>query len=236
VALVAGAVVLLAAWVTVVALAGRHERSGPLAASAEHTVSAPRGDRSDAEIELISGAGTIAVRAADVGTDLYRVGTPAGGALLPQVTEDGGRIQVRLTESGLGGPSSVTVLLNASVRWTVRLAGGAGEARVDLRDGRLGALEFTGGTGHIEVSLPQPQGATPVRVGGAARDLVVHAPADVPARIRLEHGSGSVTVDGDARGGVAPGTAVEMPGWATAADRYDIDITGGVGSVTLDRG
>jgi hypothetical protein len=236
VVLIAAGAVAVVAWVAAVAVASRPERSGPPAAPRiEHAVSAPRGDRADAEIDVLSGAGSITVRAADLGTDLYRVETPPGGAVYPQVAEDSGRTQLRLGDTGRPGPSTVTVLLNATVRWTLHLAGGAGETRIEMRDGRLAALELAGGADRIEVSLPRPEGTTTVRVADAARELVMHAAAGAPTRVRLQVGSGSATIDGDTRNGTGAGTVIETPGWGGATDRYDIDVVGGVGSVTLDR-
>ncbi|MFC7760502.1 hypothetical protein ACFQY4_22570 [Catellatospora bangladeshensis] len=44
-----------------------------------------------------------------------------------------------------------------------------------------------------------------------------------------------MTVDGVRRSGIAGGTVFTPPGWADAADRYDVDATAGVSTLTVDR-
>jgi hypothetical protein len=43
------------------------------------------------------------------------------------------------------------------------------------------------------------------------------------------------TVDGQSLTGVAGGTVVTPPGWATATARFDVDATAGVSSLTVSR-
>jgi hypothetical protein len=121
------------------------------------------------------------------------------------------------------------------VRWTVRLLGGAVEDTLDFGQGQLAGLDIVGGATRIEVRLPRPQGTVPVRMSGGANQFLLHAPADVPVRVRAGGGAGSVTVDGSTRSGVSAGTVVTQPGWEQATDRYDIDATAGVSALTVDR-
>jgi hypothetical protein len=230
---VAVATVLLV--VAVVLVVVRNRSGGPDAGNRPHVVTAPRGERTAADLELISGAATITVRAADLGTDLYRVETPAGGTLVPVVVEAGGRLQLRLDETGQRGTSAVTVQLSDAVRWSIRLGAGASEESVDLRTGQLSALDIDGGASRVELWLPRPDGTVPVRMTAAASDLLIHAAASAPVRLRFERGAGSATIDRADRGPVAAGEVIEPPGWNSTADRYEVDVVGGVAAVTLDR-
>jgi subtilase family serine protease len=48
-------------------------------------------------------------------------------------------------------------------------------------------------------------------------------------------GAGYLTVDGRSLTGVAGGTVLATPGWATARSRFDIDATAGVSRLTVIR-
>ena len=53
--------------------------------------------------------------------------------------------------------------------------------------------------------------------------------------MRAGGGAGSVTIDGVAHNGLSSGTTFASDGWNTASDRYDIDNTAGVSTLTVDR-
>jgi hypothetical protein len=207
---------------------------------AAHLASAPVDGRATAQLAVVSGAATVSVRAADLGGDLYRVSTPVTSDLVPAVLVSGDTVQVQLTDLGhpdgvAPGPSAVQVLVSEQVRWVVRLDGGAAETTVDLASGRLAGLDFGAGSARIEATLPRPQGTVTVRMSGGAGSFGLHLPGGVPARVRLGSGASSVTLDGVRRSGITGGTTWAGPGWERATDRYDIDNTAGVSTLTLDR-
>lgn len=205
-----------------------------------HLVAGPVDGRTSAQLAVVSGATTVSVRAADLGDDLYQVSTPPTADQVPAVVVTGDVVQVQLTDTGpadgIGaGPSAVQVLVSDAVRWTVRLDGGATETEVDLAGGQLAALEFGAGSARIEATLPEPDGTVSVRMSGGASAYSLHLPSGVPTRVRMGGGAGSVTVDGQQHSGITGGTTWAAPDWATATDRYDIDNTAGVSTLTLDR-
>lgn len=184
-------------------------------------------------IDLVSGVTTVSVRSADLpGDTRLQADTPDGAGIAPALTVDGDTVSVHLVQTGQAGPAAVTVLLDPAVRWQVRLSGGATGASFDLRGARLAGVDLLAGVTRIELWLPAPDGAVPVRMAGGATELTVHVPDGVATGVRVGGGAGTVVVDGVRRTGVAGGTTVTS---STAADRYDVDVTAGVSTLILDR-
>jgi hypothetical protein len=191
--------------------------------------------RQEAELDVVSGADTVTVRAADLGTDLFRASAPAGARVVStaDVTDDA--VRVSLTDSGAAGPADLVVELNTNVRWRIRLDGGAKQATVAMAGGRLAGLDFGAGNARIEAGLPAPRGTVHVRMAGGASVFDLRLPRDVATQVRVAGGAGSVTIDGAVHTGIAGGTVYTPPDWDTATDRYLIDNTAGVSALTLAR-
>ncbi|MEV2239859.1 hypothetical protein [Micromonospora sp. NPDC049891] len=200
-----------------------------------HVVTGATGDLREATFVLLDGADVIRVRTADLGDDAYRVSTPRDASVRPAVSLTDGSLLTSLRGTDRDGPAVVEVVLAESVRWHVRLNGGAKEQHLDLRGAQLGDLEFTAGSNRIELTLPAPEGTQRTVLGGGASQVVVHLAGDAPVQVRAGGGAGSVTIDGTTHSGVAGGTTFTPPEWNSATDRYDIDATGGVSTVTVDR-
>lgn len=121
--------------------------------------------------------------------------------------------------------------LTTEVPLDLRLDTGANRAMLDLRDIRLRNLELHTGASETRVLLPRAAGATTVRTESGAASLTLEVPAGVAARIRSRMALGSSQVDKVRFPPVADG--YESPDYASAANRVDIDISGGVGSVRV---
>ena len=219
-------VVLVASW-TWVTVRGEG-RSG-------HVVTGAAGDLTEATFVLLDGADVIRLRTADLGEDAYRVSTPRDASLRPAVSLTDGSLLTSLHGTGNQGAAIVEVVLRESVRWHIRLNGGAKEQHLDLGNARVGEIEFTAGANRIELRLPAPTGTQRTVLGGGASQVVVHLTGDAPVRVRAGGGAGSVTVDGTTHSGVAGGTTFTGPQWEDAADRYDIDVPSGVSGLTVER-
>jgi hypothetical protein len=87
----------------------------------------------------------------------------------------------------------------------------------------------------LDVTLPRPAGTLPFLFAGGASQFRLSLPAGVPARVIAGAGAGYLTVDGQRLTGVAGGTALATPGWATARSRFDIDATAGVSELIVSR-
>ena len=186
------------------------------------TTAAP--DRAEAALELTGDAGAVTVRIADLGGDLVRVTPPARSA------DDDGRL-VRLAVNGDGGP--VEVLLAARVRWDLRITGGADSKRIDLTGGLVRGVALAGGAGHVELSLPRPDGTLAVRLDGGVGTFDVRAAAAVPVRVRVGSGAGQVVLRGESHTGVAAGALFTPDRWADAGDRVDLDAAAGLRQLTV---
>lgn len=210
--------------------------TAPPGNSAPRVVTGPIGDLNEAVFDVVNGASALTLKAADLGTDLYRVETPAGGALVPHVENNSGNVQLHLVPSGDTGPGSVEVQLNAKLAWTLKLTGSVGEEKIDLSGTTVKKVDVMGGGQLIELTLPKPTGVLTVTMTGGAGQFIVHAPRDVPAKLTLGNGAGTVNVDGKEQKSVKGGTTISPPGWDAAKDKIDVNATAGASVLTIDRG
>ena len=191
--------------------------------------------RGTATLAVVSGADVVRIRATDLGDRLYRLSTPTNARVAPTADLDGDTVLAGLTEAAGAGPAVLTVEISTGVRWRLRLGGGAKEQLVDLTGGRVSGVDLTAGSTVSEITLPAPTGTVRVALGGGASRLLVRLAGAAPARARVGGGAGTVTVDGVRRAGVGGGTTIEPPAWASAPDRYDIDLSSGVSDLTVER-
>ncbi|AXX32907.1 transcriptional regulatory protein [Actinosynnema pretiosum subsp. pretiosum] len=192
--------------------------------------------RDQAELALLSGATTIVVRAADLGDELVRAWAPDGSKLAPRANVDGGVVRVSFEDRGGSGTADARVEVNRSVLWKVRLDGGAVEQTVDLGAARVSSVDFGAGSQRVDLTLPEPSGAVPVRVTGGASTFAVHLPTGAEARVRFGGGAGQAVIDGATTSGIAGGTVLGTGGVDSAGDHYAVDAIAGVGLLTVDRG
>jgi hypothetical protein len=228
VVLVALALVALAVLVNAIA-----RPAGPA-----HVVTAARGDRDAATVDVVSGASVVTVRTADIGDDLYRVSTPDDRADVPHVSTQDDRVAVALAADdpdGAGGKTAVDLVLNRAVAWTVRISGGADGARLDLRDSRLAGVDLASGVSTVELQLPRPDGTAAVTETGGVSRFAVHVPPDVPVRVTVAGGAGTGRHQRHRALGVPGTTVFGPPDWDGAAHRYDVRLVGGVSQFSLDQ-
>lgn len=190
---------------------------------------------SAATFELVNGSDVVRVRVGDLGGDLFEVSTPDGAKVAPAVSVDRNDVVAGLRDTGETGPALVTVVLSSSVRWQVRLAGGAADEAVDLTGGPGGDVDLSSGTSRATVALPAATGTQRVVMSGGAGQFSVQLGGSAPARVAAQGGAGSVTVDGTTHSGVAGGSVWTPSGWDSATDRYDIDAAAGVSTMTVAR-
>jgi hypothetical protein len=195
-----------------------------------HTVTAARGLRSHAELDVVSGATTVTVDAARLGSALLTASTPADSGVAPELVV-GDAVQVFLDQAGGSGPAALRITLNSAVQWQLVFSGGASQTAVDLSAGRIVGADFTAGTSLISMQLPEPSGTATIVLAGGASQLNLSIPAGVPARLRLDGGASSVTLGGRSYRGIADGTVLTEPGWAGAGRRYDIDAPAGISTI-----
>jgi hypothetical protein len=186
---------------------------------------------SEANVRIQFGAGELATRRAAPGNLVD--GEFIGGVIHRR--EGAGSVRLE-QDTSFGLPwldhrSSWSVGLTGEVPLDLRLDTGAARARLDLSDLRVRRLEIHSGASDTHVRLPRAAGATTVKAETGAASLTIEIPEGVAARIRSRMGLGSSQVDLERF--PRAGEGYESADYATAANRADIDISGGVGSFKI---
>ncbi|HEX7471983.1 MAG TPA: hypothetical protein VF323_02795 [Candidatus Limnocylindrales bacterium] len=203
----------------------------PFGRSVMERLALPLAGAADASVRIRFGAGELSGHAAASGNLLD--GSFEGGV---RHRSDGpNRIEIE-QDTTYGLPwldhgSRWDVGLTAEVPLDLRLDTGANRATLDLRDLRLRTLELHTGASETRVLLPRAAGATSVRTESGAASLTLEVPLGVAARIRSRMALGSSHIDQARFLRVADG--YESPDYATSPNRVDIDVSGGVGSVSV---
>ena len=74
-----------------------------------------------------------------------------------------------------------------------------------------------------------------IDLAGGASQVLLSLPGGVPTQVVADGGAGYLSLDGQSLTGVAGGTALTTPGWATATSRFAIDATAGVSRLAVSR-
>jgi hypothetical protein len=201
----------------------------PIGQGPVETLALPLSAATQAGIKIKFGAGELATGVAAPGHLVdgrfeggvnHRLGGP-GDVELTQDTTYGFPWLDRRSDWAVG--------LTAEVPLDLTLDTGASRSLLDLGGLRLRSLVLRTGASETRVLLPRAAGATTVRVSAGAASVTLEVPSGVAARIRSRVAIGTTQVD-QAR---FPRSAAgyESPDYGTAANRIDIDLEGGVGSM-----
>jgi hypothetical protein len=195
------------------------------------TLALPLDGVSAGSIRIRFGAGELAAARGEPGHLVD--GRFEGGVV---VKRDGPGVLELSQDTSFGMPwlerrSNWTVGLSGDVPLDLRVDTGAARARLDLSDLLVRSLEVQTGASDTRIRLPRNGGATTVKAQTGAASLAIEVPAGVAARIRSRMGLGTTDVD-QARF-PRTGDGYASPDYATAANRADIDVQGGVGSVKI---
>jgi hypothetical protein len=203
----------------------------PSGGSVVEQLAIPLAGATDARVRIRFGAGELSVGPAAVG--MLVDGRFTGGVL--QRAAGLGRIELEQdTTYGLpwiDGRSDWSVGVASEVPLDLRLDTGAARARLDLTELRLRTLELHTGASDTRIRLPRAAGATSVTAETGAAALVIEVPRGVSARIRSRMALGSSQVDEQSF--LRTATGHESADYATAANRVDLDLQGGVGSIRV---
>lgn len=192
----------------------------------------PLDGAADAEVMVTFGAGHLGIGPAAPG--LLVDGMYDGGVRV----EPGGPGRVRLSPPAPTlrldrAPYTWRVGLAADVPLRLRIESGAADADLDLRTLRVTELRVRTGASETRVTLPEAAGFTRVDAEGGAASIRFRVPDGVAARIRTSIALGSTDVDVARFPRTPSGSGWESPDYETAANRVEIEVRGGVGSVSI---
>lgn len=111
----------------------------------------------------------------------------------------------------------------------LQVSTGVGTSKLDLTELDITALQLEMGVGSATVLLPG-RGRPRVRIDGGVGNLLVRIPAAMPARIDARSGLGRMSIEGAYE---REGDVHTSPGFATATERIELEIQGGVGVITV---
>jgi hypothetical protein len=198
---------------------------------------APLGSVKSGRLVFASGASWVTIRADPSMADLYHARFEGQ---VPRVGAEDGTVTIRYPRFPLFDwlyyprERPAEVALNAQIPWDIEMRNGVSRLTVDLSGLELRSLEVRGGASRVEVTLPPPSGIVPVRVLGGASNVAIHRPEGVAAKLLVGGGSTNLAFD-ERRFGAAGGeVSLQSPDGERASDGYDITITGGASSVTID--
>jgi hypothetical protein len=230
--------VILTVAAVVAAVAGGGTALALTTPAPSHVVSMSTAGRTSAALKITAGTPVLEVSVGKLGGTLLRVSTPDDAPVRPVLS--GSRLIVLSLTGAAAAPGqdsgyAVKVVLNSAVTWSLDLAGGTQRTEADLRGGKVGGIAVTAGSDILDVSLPKPAGTLPFLLAGGASQFLLSLPGGVPAQVTVGGGASFVSVDDQNLTGVAGGTVLTPPGWATATSRFDIDATSGFSRLTVSR-
>jgi hypothetical protein len=205
----------------------------------EEAVSIPLEGATEADIRFKHGAGSFRIGALPNSSELLS-GTCVGG-LDMEVHRHGERIKARLRANpdvwfgfpgALGGRGLAWDLkLNRSVALKLDLESGASESTLDLAELLISELQVQTGASFTDITLPARAGYTRVTVKSGAAAVNLTLPEGVAARINIQSGLAGISVDTNRFPQVSGG--YETPGYASAANKAEIRVETGVGSIDI---
>jgi DNA-binding MarR family transcriptional regulator len=124
------------------------------------------------------------------------------------------------------------IALNPAIPWAIELRGGVSKLSVDARVLRLESFELRGGASQVSLTLPAPLGVVPISVRGGMNNIEIERPEGAAMVLELHGGVNQAVVDGEAHTGRGQ-LSLQTPGADQAPNRYEIDVSGGIGKVVV---
>jgi hypothetical protein len=124
-----------------------------------------------------------------------------------------------------------TIGLNREIPIALEVGSGANESKLDLTDLRVTELQVHTGASATDISLPANAGYTRVSCEGGVAGLELRVPTNVAARIHYRGGLSSVNVSTSRF--PPSGDGYQSVDYDTAANKVDIDVHMGIGSVNI---
>jgi hypothetical protein len=198
-----------------------------------------------ATLELDYSAAQVEVRAGAGSDRLYQAHVEyPGGENPPTVSLDHESGTVSIHESASLVPfhlfgsnrRHLTVTLNSKIGWTIQVGGGAANLQLNLSELQLSKLDVSGGANRIDARLPAPKGTVVIDISGGASNLTLRAPAETQWRVAVSGGASAISINGSTSGAFGGEFQRESPGYGSASDRYNVEISGGASHIDFRTG
>ncbi len=199
-------------------------------------VSIPLEGAASAYVKLDHGAGRLTL-SSGAGSGEIVNGT-FGNGLSYKSHVEGGRMEVKLRTSQQawawwpGESLDWDIRLNRDIPLSLKIDSGASASILDLSDLKVTDLDIDTGASSTELTLPANAGNTHVDIDTGASSLKVNIPSGVAASIRVKSGIASVNVN--PRFSRLDGGLYQSTDYSTAANRVDMTIDAGVGSIEVN--
>jgi hypothetical protein len=206
----------------------------------EQDVTVPLDGAKEASVRLEYGAGTVRIAGTTQASELL-AGKFSSMKLL--TSKEGDKLIARLSTAveqsivGMlpwnwsGSGRQWDFALNPNIPISLKVESGAADTRIDLSETKTTKLKIETGASSNAITLPRAAGYTKVDISGGAASFDIRVPDGVAARIRVESGLGSISVDQTRF--PRTGKHYESPDYETAANKVEIKIEVGVSSVTV---
>jgi DNA-binding MarR family transcriptional regulator len=153
----------------------------------------------------------------------------------PDVRVADGTITIRYRRPRLDVRSRrARISLNSSIAWTVEVRGGVTDLDADLGGVALSGLQLDGGVNHLRLALAPPSGTVRLEINGSASDARIARPPGTDVALRVRGVLSHLRFDDEKRETVGGELRMQSRGFGRAADRYEIDMTGGAARLTID--
>jgi len=119
--------------------------------------------------------------------------------------------------------------LNPTLPTELDVSTGVSRALLDLERAMVTRLTVNAGVGDVQMTLPLG-GSYEVTVDGGIGSLRITIPEDAEARVRVDRGLGALDMGARFR---PEGAYYVTAGYDAADERVEIDVDGGVGSITI---
>jgi Domain of unknown function (DUF5668) len=198
-----------------------------------------------ATLDLDYSGATIDIQAGSLGDSLYQARVDYRGSDdPPTISLDRENGTLAISERSSFAPlhflgtarRHVALTLTDRIPWRIKISGGAANAHLDLRRLQLARLEISGGVTRVETQLPGPKGTVPIVLAGGVSNLTLRAPAGVQWHLAVSGGVSGLDINGSVHAAVSGDFEQQSPGYASASDRFDVEISGAASHVDMRTG
>lgn len=198
--------------------------------------STPLGNVERGRLVISSGNTRVTVRANVALAELYQV--KFEGAT-PDVKVNDGVITIRYprrTAQQGGKQPMAHIELNTTIPWQISIQGGATEIVTELGGLNLTGLEVKADASTIKASLPTPASVVPIRIQGAASQIVVRRPEGVGVSARLKGWVTAFTFDDQRFTNLSTDVRMQSRDYDATLPSFDIEASSSAGMVTIAHG